>query len=429
MFASWNKPRVALLAAAVAAALVLTATPSVQALEGIQGRHAIFYPSLELVYQHDDNYLVTSTNEVSADTFIAHAHFALEIPGARQYLRLEYAPQYRNVDMNRGDFEPDDDFTHFWTLDAKLRGSSIFSVDIAHDFSFGNLEVYEIDDNRELYRGGERFWANDIGVDFKWEGSRQAAVVQVGHEDSEFDDPADWDVPPWYELSELRIGGEYRYKFTPMTNFLVGYMFRDAAQDYTPRLVANTGVEELDSSRNELWFGFKGELGRTTTGSARLGFASLDYDNIPVGGRYTEEGSDWDGITLKADVTKSFSRYSKLIFGCERDANYSGFDINTYYVSNRAAFTFTNQPQGARVGWTVAGAFHRNSYDNPVLDPATNMMLEREDDITHLRAEVGYHPLEHLSFRLNYRYEERESNFALYDYIDNLVIFQVQFGF
>ena len=66
MFASWTKTRTAMLSAGVAAVVALVAAPSASALEGIQGRHAIFYPSLELVYQHDGSspgHLVAGTGE------------------------------------------------------------------------------------------------------------------------------------------------------------------------------------------------------------------------------------------------------------------------------------------------------------------------------------------------------------------------------
>ena len=76
MFASWKKARGASLVVAAAATFGAFAPPA-DALEGVQGRHAIFYPSLELVYQHDDNFFLTPTDERSADTFIAHAHFRL----------------------------------------------------------------------------------------------------------------------------------------------------------------------------------------------------------------------------------------------------------------------------------------------------------------------------------------------------------------
>jgi hypothetical protein len=428
MFASWSKTRTAMLSAGAAAALALVASPSARALEGIQGRHAIFYPSLELVYQHDDNYFLTPDNETSADTFIAHAHFALEVPGSRQFLRLEYAPQYRNVSVNNGPNPDLDDVQHFWNLQARLKGSSIFSVDIDHDFTLGQLEVYELDDNREFNKGaGEPFWANHVDVGFNWEGSRQGATVGLTRNDSQFDDLDE--APTWFELNEMRYRGEYYYKFTPLTDFRVGIAHRDSGQDFTESYSATTGVTELDSTRTDVYIGFNGELGRTTTGTARVGFASLDYDDSPVG-----DASDWDGLVLSADVTKSFSRYSKLIFGVDRDVNFSAFattdnELNTYYVSNRAAVTFSQQPQGGRLGWSVKGGFQRNGYDVRSDADGTGDAQEREDDITHLRAEVGYHPLEHLSFRVNYRYEERDSNFRTFDYTDNLWIFQVQFGF
>jgi hypothetical protein len=418
-----------MLSAGVAAVVALVAAPSASALEGIQGRHAIFYPSLELVYQHDDNYYLSPTNEVSADTFIAHANFALEVPGSRQYLRLQYSPQYRNVDVNQGSDPDIDDTSHFFDLQARLKGSSIFSVDIDDSFTLGALEVHDLDDNREFNKAAaETFWSNTLDLGFNWEGSRQGATIGIGRKDSQFDNVDR--APTWFELNEMRLRGEYFYKFTPLTQFKVGMAYRDSSQDFTASYQAVTGVPTLDSSRSEMYFGFDGELGRTTTGRAHMGFVSLDYDGT-VGSR---DNGDWDGIVLGADVTKSFSRWSKLIFGADRDVNQSAFatsalELNTYYVSNRAAVTFSQQPQGGRVGWSIKGGFQRNTYDTPTDADGTGTALEREDDIAHVRAEVGYHPLEHLSFRLNYRYEERDSNFRSFDYVDNLWIFQVQFGF
>ena len=57
--------------------------------------------------------------------------------------------------------------------------------------------------------------------------------------------------------------------------------------------------------------------------------------------------------------------------------------------------------------------------------------IKREDDIIQLGGEVGFHPLTHLMFKLNYRYEERDTNLKddLYDYTDNRILFSVNFGF
>lgn len=431
MFASWSRTRHVLVATAGAVVLALVSAPSARALEGIQGRHAIFYPSLELVYQHDDNFFLLRDNEVSADTFIIHPHFVVEVPGSRHFLKIDYSPQYRSIDVDGpGTFrEPEDDVQHFFELSADLKGSSLFSVEIKEAFTMANLEVHEIDGGQELVKSpGEQFWSNKFDIYFNWEGNRQGATLHLGHHDSEFED--DDTAPRWFEIDEARAGMEYFYKFTPLTSFLVGIEFRDSAQDYTDAFITRTGVPTLDSNRADVYFGFEGELGRTTTGRARLGYANLDYDGS-VGAN-----SDYDGLTLEADVTKAFSRWSKLIFGAKRTPYFSAFavnpaELNTYYVANEAALTFSQQPQGGRVGWSLKGSFQRNNYDTATTDPNGLVagLKEREDDIIHLRAEVGFHPLEHLSFRLNYRHEERDSNLPSFDYEDNLVIFQVQFGF
>lgn len=429
MFASWSKARSAsLVAASVVAMGVLAPTPA-HALEGIQGRHAIFYPSLELVYQHDDNYYLAPSNEVSAETFIAHAHFALEVPGTRQYLRMEYAPQWRNVNVSQGVDPNIDDVSHFWNLKARLKATSVFGVDIDHEFTSGILESYEIDPNREFVnKAADQFTRNDIQVNFHWSGSRQTAIIGVGKEDTNFDDNGS--TTAWFEVDGWNLGGEYRWKFAPLTNFVVAYNHEDVREDYTEAFTnANYGLDSLDSRSENLGFGFDGEMGRTTTGRAVIGFKSLNFDDN-LG--YSD---DWAGVTLRADVTKSFSRWTKLIFNAERTANFSGYgeqnaagEYNAYYVSNRASFTLDNQPQGAKVGWSLIGQFQRNGYDTAT-PSGSGVEKERQDDIARLRAEVGFHPLEHLSLRLNYQWEERQSNMSKYDYTDNIIAFQVQFGF
>jgi len=427
MFASWKKAGQMSLAMGAVAALGLLASPSAQALEGIQGRHAIFYPSLELIYQHDDNFFLTDQNETSADQFMARAHFVLEVPGSRQYLRVEYAPMYRNVDTNN--YTLPDSVTHFWDLQARLKGSSVFGVDIHQHFALGNMQTFELDPTgdplvgQELYASDARFWAHNIDVDFKWEGSSQGAKLHVGYDATQFDDINK--APAWYELEAINAGVEYWYKFTPLTSFNVGYLHEQSNLDYTPMAEPQFGEPDTNADEDNIYVGFKGELGRTTTGSAQIGLVSMNLDDSPVG-----LDGDWDGFEVRANVTKAFSRWSKLAFNATREVNFSAYERNLFYVSNVAAFTFTSEPQGSRVGWTVAGGFHRNSYDGETDDHSgTGNVVEREDDIKFVRAEVGYHPLEHLSLRLNYRHEERESNVLDYNYTDNIWIFQVQFGF
>lgn len=446
MLARWTNALGATVVAASAASLGLLAASPAHALEGIQGRHAIFTPSLELVYQHDDNFFLAPRDEVSADSVIAHAHFVVEVPGARQYLKFEYAPQYRDVNVNDGEFQRaypgvakwdlDSNMSHFWTLDAELRGSSIFGVDIAQDFMIGVLESHNIDEGREFVDiASETFMRHDLGVDFKWTGSKQGAKIMLGKEDTAFDDQVN--APSWFELDAWRMGTEYHYKFAPLSNFFVGYRYDDASQDYTGSLA---GIhDKLDSNKNSLWFGFDGEMGRTTTGRATVGFQALDYDAGGNPGEHADQS--WEGVTARADVTKSFSRWSKLIFNMERLPYYSGFEvndspfgdpeINEYYLANRASFTFTNQPQGGKIMWTLIGQFQRNDYDLATYEYFDNVWRDREDDIARVRAEIGFHPMEHLSFRLNYQWEERDVNLKDndYDYEDNIVIFQMQFGF
>ncbi len=430
MFASWSKARgIAFVAASAVFAGALATSPA-NAFEGIQGRNAIFYPSLELIYQHDDNFYLQPDNEVSAESVMAQAHFRLEVPGQRQHVTMEYAPLWRNINVSKGPDPKIDDISHFWELDARLKGTSVFGVDISHDFVVGVLESYEVDRNREFVnKAADQFSRNNLDLGFNWAGSRQGATISVGKEDTAFD--GDGDVTAWFELDEWRLGAEYHWKFAPLSRFLVGFKHSDSREDFTDAYFGAYGIWKLDSQQERLYFGFDGELGRTTTGRATVGFQALNFDDS------AGFSDDYDGVTLRADVTKSFSRWTKLIFNAERTANFSGYgdrnavgEYNAYYISNRVSFTLANQPNGSKVGWTLIGQFQRNGYDTATQDLSPGgVVKEREDDIARLRAEIGFHPIEHVSFRLNYQWEDRDSNMDNFDYTDNLVILQVQFGF
>ena len=153
------------------------------AFEGIQGQHAIFYPSLELIYEHDDNWFRDARQEESANIFVARPTFRLEIPGARQFFMIEYMPQFRDVDLDQRvqTWDLRDNFTHYINADAKLVGSSVFSVDIKERFAHGILETKEIDLNEELYYANDDFFSkNQFDIDFRFDGTTQGRGHAAG---------------------------------------------------------------------------------------------------------------------------------------------------------------------------------------------------------------------------------------------------------
>jgi len=444
---SWS--RIVLIMGIVAlgvSSLLLTGGTAV-AYEGIQGQYAIFYPAVELLYYHTDNLFLTPSNETSADTFLVRVPLKLEIPTDRHYFMLEYVPQFRDID----DFDLQDQWSHFVNLKGSFQGSPSFRVDIVDNFARGVLEVDQVDPDGELYLGLDPFMSNFAGVNFIWEGQRQGANLSLDYFLTDFDrdqptagDPA----PAFLEQNAFGLGITYFYKFTPLSRFEVGYRYQSSTQDYaiydangdgipdveidpiTGLCVGGPclGVPDVDSTSNGVWVGFSGELGRTSTGQIRLGYRSTDYDDSPE----RISTSDFSSLTLDGTFTKAFTRYTKLEINLHRGENFSNFENNSWYTGNRISLALTNQPMGRRVFWTVAGGFQRNDYPDPV---DTNFDGEvdtsRQDDIWMARAEVGYFPITHLNVKLNYRFEDRNSNMPNngFDYEENAVIFELGLGF
>lgn len=403
------------------------------AFEGIQGQYAIFYPSVELLYYHTDNLFLTPANGKSADTFIVKPKFRLEVPTDRHFFTVEYSPQYRDV----SNINLDEDVSHFFDIGGRFQGSPIFRVDADAHVARGVLETEEVDPDNELAIGFDPFLALNGSVGFTWEGQRQGATVNLAFSSTEFDrdvptvaNPA----PSYFEEDQMGGGVTYFYKFTPLTQFNMGYQFTSYDQQFaefgqleTDPINGNCiggpclGQRDVDSDSNEVFVGFEGELGRTTTGSVRLGFMSREFDQVDV--------SDFESLTLDASFTKAFTRFTKLEVNLHRDQNSSNFENNGFYTANRIGAALTNQPLGRRVFWTLAAGFQRNDYPDPV--SSAGQTLSREDDIIMARAEVGFYPLTHLNLKLNYRFEDRDSNMpnSAFDYEENAIIFQVGLGF
>lgn len=420
------------------------------ALEGIQGKYAIFYPSIELIYYHTDNLYLTPDNEEDSNQFLARPSFWVEIPTDTNYFSFEYTPQYRDVQ----EVDIPEDFSHFVDLKGKFQGSPTFRVEVTDHFAHGVLETHEVDPDGELAFGWDPFGANTARLDFIWEGQKQGADFYGSWFMTDFDrdEPYSYDpAPEFLEEDTLSVGIEYFYKFTPLSKFIVGYQFSMNSRDYSidtleydpnvPIIIggANLGTDSLDADTNLVQFGFEGELGRTSTGRIMVGYQDTAYDDLPIywlneplygPNPFYGRVSDFSGLVADGIFTKGFTRFTKLEVNIHRAENASNYEGNAFYRADRLGFALTNQPLGRKVFWSIGGAFQRNSYPDPT-DIGFGDMRHREDDYLIARAEVGYHPLTHLNVKLNYQYQDRSSNMPAnaFDFEENVVLFQVGLGY
>ena len=228
---------------------VLSSGAWLSGFDGIQGQHAIFYPSVELIYEHDDNWFRQPHDETSANIFVARPRFRLEVPGARQFIMIEYIPQFRDVDQDSDAWDLEDNFTHYLNINAKLEGSEVFHVDIREQFARGILETIEVDPNGELYFGdSDTFTTNAFGIDFKFDGTRQGAEIGLAHYMSDFDDRTEFPLAsfgdPTYGGRRIHYGN-VTGRFKSLVNGLLELIPRQALHARTLGFVHPTTRENI----------------------------------------------------------------------------------------------------------------------------------------------------------------------------------------
>jgi hypothetical protein len=428
---SWSRIVLALGITALGLSSLLLTSGTAVAYEGVQGKYAIFYPAVELLYFHTDNLYLTPDDTTSSDSFIARVPLRLEVPTDRHYFMFQWTPQFRDID----NFDLDDQWSHFVDLKGVFQGSPTFRFEVEDNFTRGVLEVEDVDRDGELLLGVDPFYSNLLKLDFIWEARRQGADLYLGWFKTEFDrkKPTDDNARPGFLDQDRIIAGiEYFYKFTPLSRFEVGYDYSDVESTYYDDIVTEPindlciggrclGYDTISSKSSHLYVGFSGELGRTTTGEIKLGYRATDYD--------VDDASDYNSLVVAGTFTKAFTRFTKLEVNLHRQENLSNFENNAYYTANRIGLALTNQPLGRRVFWSVAGGFQQNSYPDPV--EVNNDNIHRKDDILMARAEIGYYPLTYLNVKLNYRYEDRNANIpdGSFDYTENAFFFQIGIGY
>jgi hypothetical protein len=419
------------------------------ALEGIQGRYTIFYPSIELLYYHTDNLYLQPDNEVDSNQFVVRPTLWFEVPTDQHYFSISYTPQYRDVE----EFDLDDEWSHFVDMEGKFQASPVFRVEMDYSFVYGVLETQEVDPDGELVFGLDPFDKNDLRADFIWEGQKQGADFYAGWFKTSFDrdTPSDANpTPEWLEREHVNVGIEYFYKFTPLSKFFVGFEHVAADHDYTAGWETDPysghciggaclGTMALDADSNKVYFGFQGELGRTSTGRISAGYQDTSYDDIPMYwlndptqgmNPFYDRVSDYSGLVVDGTFTKGFTRFTKVEVNLRRAENPSNYEGNAFYRANRLGFQLTNQPLGRKVFWSIGGYFQRNSYPDPT-DLGGGMMKHREDDNLVARAEIGYHPLTHLNVKVNFTHQDRDSNMPnrAFDFEENVILFQLGLGY
>ena len=158
---------------------------------------------------------------------------------------------------------------------------------------------------------------------------------------------------------------------------------------------------------------------------------------------------DYSGVVADAGLRLRLAEFTDLNSKIFRHADQSAFNVNNYYTATGGEFQVEHQVT-RYFFWSAGALFQKNKYPDAFVADMDGVGGEdsiiyglpmdgadRKDDIGRLRAEVGFHFTQQISLRVNYQYEDRDSNVSFtdvdmvyypYSYTENRFAFQLQLG-
>lgn len=200
--------------------------------------------------------------------------------------------------------------------------------------------------------------------------------------------------------TEVTLGTVFYYKIMPKTSLLFEARNKDINYDVDP-------ASSLDSNTWKYFVGATWEGTAKTTGTVKVGVSDKDFDSAS---RKDFTSSSWEASVRWAPRTYSVVDISTSRSAAESTGNGNLIDTKAYNVNwNHAWSDIVNTDLGL--------GFSSETYEGAVDG--------REDDTTSLNMGLNYDMRRWLTFGLNYKYSDVDSNLANTDYSKNLVMLTV----
>jgi hypothetical protein len=203
----------------------------------------------------------------------------------------------------------------------------------------------------------------------------------------------------YQDRDNIDLGATFKYMIMPATSLLTQVTGKYISYD-TDSLVGATPVS-LDSSEYGLQVGVVWEATAATTGHAKIGWATKDFDS--------SARSDSDSITWDLGVNWSPSSYSTF-----------GISTNRGFTESSGYGDFVNK-SAVNIFWKHAW------YDYLTSNLSFNHAQDeyggsnRDDDINTIGLTLSYQMRRTLSWDIFYNLSERGSNDAQYEFTRNFI--------
>jgi hypothetical protein len=212
------------------------------------------------------------------------------------------------------------------------------------------------------------------------------------------------------EYANNLLGASLYYRFLPRVSGLVEYDY--AAKDFVTNKVA-------DHKDQYVYGGIAFDPAGNIKGSIKGGFGWKQFDTN-IQGR-DNSPRNW---VMAIQVVDNFSPKTSLTLDASRMFA-DDFDLsNASYVNTMASLTL-QQYFTAKIGALASVTYRNGNYLEFFPDPVTGQEKKRYDQTWTFGAAAFYNVQKWFQLRLEYQYIERNSNFNLYSFIDNRIIFRI----
>lgn len=388
--------RLSLAGVALVGAVLGQASPA-SAQGNIQVGSFRILPSLDVSGEYNDNILLAPRDEIDDFIWTISPGITVELPGRRSSLRLGYRADIKEYVENSELSTVD----HTGQLEGRLSLGIGLDLRLSDEYrrvqDFPGNPIPEISQLTEQnqntltvgadYRLGERL---SLGGEYRW----FLLDYDAGPEFDQFDH------------QEHRFAGTLYYRVAPKTSVLGEYRFEMIRYD------DNAVARDRDSDGHSILVGLKGDLTAKTSLQLKGGYQWRDYDN--------QAREDFEGFILDGEAIWKYAEPSQLRLFVGRAAIESLFVGTNYYTSTYGGAELRHYLTPTVI-LKAQGLYGVNAYPEAVLDPSSGTVKDRSDDFFEIGAGVQYQVRRWLAVGLEYRYLDRSSNFADFEYTQNRV--------
>jgi len=212
------------------------------------------------------------------------------------------------------------------------------------------------------------------------------------------------------EYTNNLMGASVYYRFLPRMSGLIEYDY--AIKDFVTSSTSNHKDQYVYTG---IAFDPYGKL----RGSLKAGYGWKQFDtNIP--GRNNNPRNWIMAVQLVDELSPKTTLTLDALRAMADDIDVS----NASYVNTMATLTLQQYFTG-KIGALASASYRKGDYLDFLADPVTSQEKKRSDTTWTLGAAGFYNIQKYLQTRIEYQYITRDSNFNLYSFTDNRIIFRI----